>query len=79
MKSLVGSTGKVNCLNTTTDNPDTSTFYNVRKTRKKAPVYEITTESGKKIKATSDHLILTTNGWKMVKELCNEDEIIKIL
>ncbi|MCI2759491.1 hypothetical protein FH163_09870 [Staphylococcus lugdunensis] len=76
---MVGTKGKVNCLNTTTDKPDTSIFYNVRKTRENAPVYEITTESGKKIKATSEHLILTTSGWKMVKELQYEDEIIKVM
>ena len=48
IQDLVGTTGKVNCLNTETDMPDTSIYYDVRKTREQAPVYEITTESGKK-------------------------------
>ena len=47
-------------------------------TRRNVKVFEIETESGKKIKATSDHLILTTSGWKMVKELNTDDEIISI-
>ncbi|WP_256723059.1 Hint domain-containing protein [Staphylococcus sp. 47.1] len=78
IKDLVGTNGKVNCFDLQNNIATTSNYFDVRKTRDKAKVYEIETESGQKIKATSDHLILTTQGWKMVCELNYDDEIIKI-
>lgn len=38
-------------------------------------VFEIKTRSGYKVKATSNHKILTTNGWKEVKDLTINDSI----
>ena len=43
----------------------------------KKEVFEIMTEDGKKVAGSKDHRILTTNGWKTIKELqVNEDFII---
>lgn len=78
IKDLVGTTGLVKCFNEDKQIATESTYFDVRLTRKNADVFEIETESGRKIKATSDHLILTTNGWKMVKELNSDDEITSI-
>lgn len=78
IKDLVGTNGEVNCFDLQNNKATTSNYFDVRKTRDKAKVYEIEMENGKKIKATSDHLILTTEGWKMVCELNDSNEIIKI-
>jgi very-short-patch-repair endonuclease len=42
----------------------------------KKQLYEITTCLGKKIKATEEHKFLTRNGWKRLKELTKQDEIM---
>jgi len=39
-------------------------------------LYEIELENGQKIQATKEHKFLTSNGWKMLKNLTDEDEII---
>ena len=44
--------------------------------RGKKPVYEMTTFSGYKLKATADHKILTLKGYKELKKLNKEDEIL---
>jgi len=41
----------------------------------KKQVYEIELENGYKVKATSNHRFLTSNGWKKVCELNNNDNI----
>ncbi|MCJ1667847.1 hypothetical protein MT339_05320 [Staphylococcus sp. NRL 19/737] len=74
----MGTTGLVKCFNEDKQIATESTYFDVRLTRENAEVFEIETESGRKIKATSDHLVLTTSGWKMVEELNNDDEIISI-
>jgi len=78
IKDLVGSEGSVFCYDEANKEKVTSRYFDVRKTREQVPVFEIETESGKKIKATSDHLVLTKDGWKMLKELSINDEIIKV-
>lgn len=40
------------------------------------PVYELLTKEGYRVKATEDHRFLTTNGWKQVKELQKNDELV---
>lgn len=51
-------------------------YTDCRKTREGAEIYELELANGYKLKATSDHLILTVNGWKMLKDLTESDEII---
>ena len=41
------------------------------------PVFKIITESGYELKATADHKIMTTSGWRKVEDLkLNEDEVL---
>ncbi len=47
---------------------------NPKKSKKK--VFELTTNSGRKIKATADHLLLTKAGWKKVGALDIDDKLI---
>jgi len=56
IESLVGQTGEV------WTPAGLKPFKSVRKTRKDAAVYEILTRSGKRIRATDDHLWLTDSG-----------------
>lgn len=39
-------------------------------------LFELTTDSGRRIKATDDHLLLTSKGWKKVKEINLEDTLV---
>ena len=39
-------------------------------------VFELTTNSGRKIKATNDHLLLTSQGWKKVGNLSIDDKLV---
>lgn len=78
IKDLVGKTGEVFCYDIKNNKKVTSKFYDVIKTQTNAKVYEIETEDGRKIKATSNHPILTKRGWIKVKNLKNNDEIIHI-
>ena len=41
-------------------------------------VYEIETENGVKIQATKEHKFLTNNGWKMLSELTEGDDLVDI-
>jgi ribonucleoside-diphosphate reductase alpha chain len=40
------------------------------------PVYKLLTKEGYKVKATEDHRFLTVDGWKQVKDLKENDELI---
>jgi hypothetical protein len=40
-------------------------------------MFEVETESGS-IFVTSDHYIFTNSGWKMAKDLTEEDEILEM-
>jgi len=42
----------------------------------KKQMFELITKSGKKIKASEDHRFLTKNGWKKLKDLHIDDEIM---
>jgi intein/homing endonuclease len=50
----------------------------VRLTQKQAQIYKIELEDGSFIRATYEHPVLTQNGWKIVGELTDDDEIVKI-
>ena len=50
-------------FNTFTDEKELRQYKDCRLTQKQVPVWELETKSGKTIKGTIDHLILTKNGW----------------
>ena len=64
--------------NEKTHNIELKKCFDVRKTRKNAEVYELKMKNGKKIRCTSDHLILTKNGWVEAKNLTQNDLILDI-
>jgi phage terminase large subunit-like protein len=79
IRDLVGKTGTVYCYDTDTGEKVTSCFENVRMTRENAPLFKMTLEDGREIKATDDHLILTANGWKPLKDITPDDFIVDAL
>lgn len=78
IKNLVGKTGRVHCVDVGSKSQTTAPFYDVRMTRKNAPILEIETEDGRKIKLTEDHMVLTTKGWIEAKNLTLNDYIISV-
>ena len=75
---LVGTTGKVHCFDEDTGKAAVSDYKDVRKTRSGAAVYKLELEDGSSVTATEDHLILTLRGWVMLKDLQENDEVIRI-
>lgn len=51
-------------------------FNDVRMTRKNAEIYEITTDDGRTLKCTGNHLIMTERGWIEAESLIYGDIII---
>lgn len=78
IKELVGKIGEVYCFDYQTNKLKLEAFEDVRMTRNNADIFEVELEDGTTIKATSEHLFLTKKGWKMLKELTDKDEIIKV-
>ena len=78
IEELVGKTGKVYCYDIKRNRGTISTFKKVRKTGKNVDVYELILQDGTYIKMTSDHLLYTQRGWVPLKQLKNNDEILKI-
>ena len=70
---LVGTSGYVWSYNTETGIAELKPFHDCRMTQISAKnIIELKIETGKKIRCTSDHLILTQNGWKQAIECVNE-------
>lgn len=63
INELVGTAGKVWSYNVFTGEPELKPYKDCRLTQKQVPIWELKTSSGKTVKGTSDHLILTQNGW----------------
>ncbi|MFP5522311.1 PBSX family phage terminase large subunit [Peptococcus simiae] len=74
---LVGTEGLVCCVNEN-NRPQWGRFFDVRKTRESAPIFEIELEDGGKVCATGDHPVLTQHGWKLVRDLTDQDCLVKI-
>lgn len=67
---------KIRQYNETTGKIQTATVLNCFVSGKKE-VFEITTESGFKVKASKDHKFLTSDGWKKLEDVeCLTDELI---
>ena len=78
ISELVGREGEVFCYNLDTMEKSVEKYYEVRKTRSNADVFELELENGKVVKATADHLILTLRGWIELRALQENDEVIDI-
>lgn len=70
---LVGKSGRVYCTDGKLQK--TGVFHDVRMTQREAEVFEVVLADGRKVKATSNHPVLTRRGWVQIKDLCAEDEI----
>jgi replicative DNA helicase len=75
IRDLVGKTGfRVMSLNTNTWKLEPGVVTNAFCTGTK-PVYRLTTQLGRTIRATANHKFLTINGWKRLDELALDDNI----
>ena len=55
-------------------------YYDCRKTQRNVDIYEIELEDGRKVKATSNHKFMLSDGtWKMLKDLTVFDDIKTIM
>ena len=73
ISELVGTNGYVWSYNTETGKAELKLYHDCRMTQISAKnIIELKIETGKKIRCTSDHLILTQNGWKQAIECVNE-------
>lgn len=74
IEELVGTEGMV-----MSDDGQYHPYHNCTATREDALIYEFEMEDGTAVKATEDHLFLTHEGWKTVKEIIQRGlEIISI-
>ena len=78
IKEMVGSEGYLYCYDEATGNPAIGYFHDVRMTQERAETYTIELTDGSRITATSEHPILTRDGWKKVSELSENDDVIII-
>ena len=60
---LVGTSGNVWSYNIETGKAELKPYNDCRMTQNQVPVWELKTKTGKTIKGTIDHLILTKSGW----------------
>lgn len=78
IKELVGTSGKVFCYDEKHKRKVLGDYKNVCLTQRDAEIYEITLATGKVIRATADHPILTARGWVPVSQLTVQDKIVKL-
>ena len=76
IKDLVGKTGKCFCWDG--EKETVSDYHDAVMTHKSAKVYEVELEDGTKFKATANHKVMTVAGWKAIKDLTPDDEILKV-
>lgn len=78
IKDLVGKDGNVYSYNEETKQAELKKFYSCRRTREKAPIYEVVLKDGRKLKCTGDHPILTERGYVCVEELQATDKVVEV-
>lgn len=78
IRSLVGKIGFVWCYDEKRGRKRPGFFFGARLARRNAPILEVETQDGRKLRLTGDHRVLTTDGWKRADELRAGDGIIDI-
>jgi PBSX family phage terminase large subunit len=78
IEDLVGHEGFVHCYDEESGEKTTSKFFDVRKTRENAEVFDIQLEDGRSIRATYEHPVFTQRGWVIVGNLTCDDAILDI-
>lgn len=78
IKDLIGKRGMVYCYDMKRKKKTISKFYDVRKTQENADVYEVKLNNGSSVKATEKHRFYTQRGWIKLKDLKENDRIVKI-
>lgn len=78
IKDLVGQEGLCWCMDIERQEPVLSRYGGATITRKNADVYELELENGAILKATADHRVLTAAGWKEIRNLSFEDDLIVV-
>ncbi len=78
IKELVGTQGEIHAFDLVKNKPVISEYFDCRKTRSSADIYEIEIVDGRKIRLTKDHPVLTKRGFVEVKDLKANDEILDI-
>jgi len=75
-RTLDGEELFVSSYNQETQEVESKKVTGAQKTRSNAKVFKLTLANGKTVRATEDHLFLTTNGWKSLGNLTEEDDLI---
>lgn len=78
LKSLVGKIGLVWACDEKRGRKRLGFFFGARLAQMNAPIMEVETLDGRKLRLTGDHRILTADGWKRADELRAGDAIIDI-
>lgn len=78
IEDMVGTEGYVNTIDPKTGEKCVKKYSSVLCTDECAKILEITMEDGTTLKITSNHPVLTSNGWKQAGELTLEDNIITL-
>lgn len=78
IEELVGTEGYVNTIDPKTKEKCVKKYSSVLCTDECARILELTMEDGTALKITSNHPVLTSNGWKQAGELTLEDNIITL-
>ena len=76
IEKLVGTEGELYSYNEETGEVVTENYHDVRCTNENADIYELELENGATVRGTYNHPILTTDGWKALGELTEEDELV---
>jgi PBSX family phage terminase large subunit len=71
------SSGKIYNFNTITSQFEEDFYSKVALTKENAEIYELELDDGSILCATGDHLILTSEGYKMMQDLKSSDKVVK--
>lgn len=76
IRDLVGHDGECYCWDG--ERETVRKFRNAVMTQAAAEVFEVEMEDGTKFKATANHKVMTMAGWKEIKDLTPEDDVLQV-